>query len=92
MSRMQQTTALRGEPTTVPRPRPGRPDASLLDVEEQVARVADLVLRLAALAERYEDAMGRLAASDLVEQQARVDALRSVVERGRRHLTALGRG
>lgn len=64
-----------------------------VDVEHEVARLADVVLKLAALADRYEDGMGRIAsvAAAFDEQQARVDTLRSTVERGRRRLTALGR-
>jgi hypothetical protein len=81
---MQQTTEL-----TVPRPR-AQP---YVDVEHEVARLADLVLKLAALAQRYEDAMGRIppAHAAFGEQQERVDTLRDAADRGRRRLTALGR-
>jgi hypothetical protein len=76
---------------TVPRPRT-QPESPVDSVEAEVARVADLVLKLAALAERYEDGMGRIAEPPTFdEQQARVDAIRAVAESGRRRLTSIGR-
>lgn len=57
------------------------PDAD--DLERAVARTADLVLKLAALAERYETS----AAS-----AERVAALREAVRRGHDALVALGSG
>lgn len=57
------------------------PDAD--DLERAVARTADLVLKLAALAERYESS----AAS-----AERVAALREAVRRGHDALVALGSG
>jgi hypothetical protein len=77
---------------TVPRPRV-QPDPAVESVEDEVARIADLVLKLSALAERYEDTMGRIAPAlpSFDEQQARVDAMRAVAERGRRRLTSIGR-
>lgn len=53
------------------------------DIERMVARTADLVLKLAALAERYETS----AAS-----AERIAALRDAVRRGRDSLVALGFG
>ena len=98
---MQQTSPARAagtsSPTAVPKARSGPPANDpvelLVAVEEQVARLADVVLKLSALADRYEDAMGRISSrSRFAAQQARVDAMRAVAERGRRSLTALGRG
>jgi hypothetical protein len=62
-------------------------------LEEQVARLAAFVLNLWALAERYEDAMGRIAPSKptFADQQTRVDTLRAAAERGRSRLVFLGR-
>lgn len=57
------------------------PDAD--DLERAVARTADLVLKLAALAERYE-ASG--AGAD------RIAALRAAVRKGRDSLVTLGSG
>lgn len=53
------------------------------DLERAVARTADLVLKLASLAERYETS----AAS-----AERIAALRDAVRRGRDSLVALGSG
>lgn len=53
------------------------------DLERAVARTADLVLKLAALADRYETS----AAS-----AERIAALRDAVRRGRDALVALGSG
>ena len=50
------------------------------EVERDVARTADLVLKLAALAERYEGG------ADSRERDA---TMREAVSRGRRHLAAL---
>ena len=50
------------------------------DVERDVARTADLVLKLASLAERYESGAG---------SAERVAAMKEAVARGRRRLAAL---
>ena len=63
-------------------------------LEEQVRRLADFVLQVWTLAERYEDTMGRIPAGmspHFAERQTRVDTLREAAERGRRRLVALGR-
>ena len=74
---------------------PGTRDPSELreTVEEQVARVADLVLKVWALADRYEESMGRFPRSQqsVADQQARVETLRDAAERGRRRLITLAR-
>lgn len=67
-------------PTRLDVPRQGRLPAPLDEVERAVARTADLVLKLSALAERYE----RLGAA-----AERVLSLRGTVERGRRALLDL---
>ena len=72
---------------------PGTRDPSELreTVEEQVARVADLVLKVWALADRYEESMRQVPRSQqsVADQQARVETLRDAAERGRRRLLTL---
>ena len=78
------------------RSRPGTRDPIELTgtLEEQIARLADFVLKVWALADRYENAMGRIPPSTphFADQQTRVDTLRAAAERGRRRLVRLGRG
>ena len=56
------------------------PQASPQDLERDVARTADLVLKLSALVERYEST---------ADSAERVAAMREVMRRGRRQLAAL---
>ena len=73
---------------TVPRTGPAAVaavDLDVRDVEERVARVADLVLKLTALAGRYA---GLRASPDPVARQARIDALRTRAAQGRFLITA----
>ncbi|MDT7539614.1 MAG: hypothetical protein QOI82_3199 [Actinomycetota bacterium] len=61
-------------------------------VEDEVARLANFVLNLWALAERYEERLRRMAPEQptFTDQQTRVATLRTAAERGRRRLVALG--
>jgi hypothetical protein len=82
------------DPFPKPRPAPAareRPDP-LRQIEDEVARFANVVLMLWALADRYEERLRRLAPGQpgFAEQQTRVATLRTTAERGRRRLEALG--
>lgn len=61
-------------------PRQTRRPARLDDVEQEVARTADLVLKLTALADRYDGAS---------DSARRVRVLRETADRGRRALVQL---
>lgn len=77
----------------VPRARTGARGRDPVDVaiEQQVARLANLVLNAVALAERYEDRLDRLVAAtpDVPEQRARLQVLHAAADRGRSALIAL---
>ncbi|MDT7571617.1 MAG: hypothetical protein QOE05_1791 [Actinomycetota bacterium] len=62
-------------------------------VEEEVARLADFVLKAWSLADRYEERLRRVAPStpSFTDRQARVETLRTAAERGRNRLVSLGR-
>ena len=67
-----------------------RPD-SVRPVEDEVARLADVVLKVWALADRYEARLHQMAPGHPgeAERQTRVDVLRTTAERGRNRLQAL---
>lgn len=59
--------------------------------EKQVAEIADLVLKVTALADRYEAVGQAVGQAGPVEAQERVAALRSTALRGRSALAAIVR-
>jgi hypothetical protein len=79
-------TARSGPVSRVTVPPPGT-------IEEQVARLADLVLKLSSLADRYEATMTRMAplSPAFADQRARVETLRATAMYGRDRLVLLSR-